>query len=128
MSPSLVMAPDLESGITLVRIQPHRPTMLLWRNWCARSAEDGEDAVRFCGEAPLAYSSTGRAAAFEAAGNRFLGVSVYNRWGNEVFNSQDLQFRWDATAWSSDTYHYYIRYRTPSGEHKIQKGSVLVVR
>jgi gliding motility-associated-like protein len=67
-------------------------------------------------------------AALQAAGCQFLGVSVYNRWGNEVFNSQDINFRWDGAAWANDTYHYYIRYRTPQGEQKIQKGSVLVVR
>ncbi|MBU3676093.1 MAG: gliding motility-associated C-terminal domain-containing protein [Chitinophagaceae bacterium] len=67
-------------------------------------------------------------AALQAAGCQFLGVSVYNRWGNEVFNSQDINFSWDGAAWASDTYHYYIRYRTPQAEQKIQKGSVLVVR
>ncbi|MBU3676095.1 MAG: gliding motility-associated C-terminal domain-containing protein [Chitinophagaceae bacterium] len=67
-------------------------------------------------------------AALQAAGCQFIGVSVYNRWGNEVFNSQDINFRWDGVGWASDTYHYYIRYRTPQGEQKIQKGSVVVVR
>lgn len=55
-------------------------------------------------------------------------VGVYNRWGNEVFKSSDINFEWDAKGWASDSYYYYIRYRTKAGTSQVQKGGVSVVR
>lgn len=54
-------------------------------------------------------------------------VGIYNRWGNEVFKSSDINFVWHANNWASDTYYYYIRYME-ANESKLQKGSVIVVR
>jgi gliding motility-associated-like protein len=64
----------------------------------------------------------------QQAGITIQAVGVYNRWGNEVFKSSDINFAWDAKGWVSDTYYYYIRYRTKAGIIQVQKGSVSVVR
>ena len=64
----------------------------------------------------------------QQAGITLQTVGVYNRWGNEVFKSSDINFAWDAKGWVSDSYYYYIRYKTKEGASKVQKGSVSVVR
>jgi gliding motility-associated-like protein len=65
----------------------------------------------------------------QLAGITFQGVGVYNRWGNEVFNSNDINFVWHPPSnLASDSYYYYIRFRTKTGTNKVQKGSVSVVR
>jgi len=58
----------------------------------------------------------------------FQQVGVYNRWGNCVFKSNDINFAWRATGWASDSYYYYIRYKRKDGVEKVQKGSVELVR
>lgn len=58
----------------------------------------------------------------------FQQVGVYNRWGNCVFKSNDINFAWRATGWASDSYYYYIRYKRKDGFEKVQKGSVELVR
>ena len=64
----------------------------------------------------------------QLAGITLQTVGVYNRWGNEVFKSSDINFSWDASKLASDTYYYYIRYRTKAGTSQVMKGSVSVVR
>lgn len=64
----------------------------------------------------------------QLAGITIQAVGVYNRWGNEVFKNSDINFSWDAKGWASDSYYYYIRYKTKEGASKVQKGSVSVVR
>ena len=64
----------------------------------------------------------------QQAGITLQTVGVYNRWGNEVFKSSDINFSWDAKGWVSDSYYYYIRYKTKEGASKVQKGNVSVVR
>ena len=67
-------------------------------------------------------------AALQYKGYFVESVGVYNRWGNEVFKSSDINFSWDAKGWASDSYYYYIRFKTKDGVSKVQKGSVSVVR
>jgi gliding motility-associated-like protein len=64
----------------------------------------------------------------QLSGINIQAVGVYNRWGNEVFKSSDINFAWDAKGWLSDTYYYYILYRNKAGTSQVQKGSVSVVR
>jgi gliding motility-associated-like protein len=66
--------------------------------------------------------------ALQLAGITLQSVGIYNRWGNEVFKSNDINFEWNGKGWASDTYYYFIRYRTNEGVSKVQKGSVNVVR
>jgi len=61
-------------------------------------------------------------------GIEFQQVGVYNRWGNCVFKSNDINFAWRAKGWAMDSYYYYIRYKRKDGVEKVQKGSVELVR
>jgi gliding motility-associated-like protein len=65
----------------------------------------------------------------QQAGITLQAVGVYNRWGNEVFKSNDINFVWKPSSnLASDTYYFYIRYRTKVGTSQVMKGSVSVVR
>ena len=66
--------------------------------------------------------------ALQYSGYSIQAVGVYNRWGNEVFKSNDINFVWSGKGWASDSYYYFIRYRTKEGVSKVQKGSVSIVR
>ncbi len=55
-------------------------------------------------------------------------VEVYNRWGNKVYSSRDIDFAWNGSGWASDNYFYFIRYKTKAGMHKIQKGNIVLIR
>ncbi len=65
--------------------------------------------------------------ALQYSGYSIQAVGVYNRWGNEVFKSNDINFVWNGRGWASDSYYYYIRYRTKEGISKVQKGSINIV-
>ncbi len=54
--------------------------------------------------------------------SRFERVRIYDRWGKQVFESNDRKFRWYATNESAGVY-YYILYFT----HKPYKGSLTVM-
>lgn len=64
----------------------------------------------------------------QALGVEVQVVSVYNRWGNEVYKSNNINFSWDGKNNSNDTYFYYIRYRTASGDVKVLKGNINLIR
>ena len=57
---------------------------------------------------------------------------IYNRWGQEVFSSDDINNAWDGTAEGDDlepdVYGYWLRVRCPSGEELIQRGNVTIQR
>ncbi|KAA9325977.1 gliding motility-associated C-terminal domain-containing protein [Adhaeribacter soli] len=55
--------------------------------------------------------------------NAFQEIKIYNRWGMEVFRSDDREFAWDAKNVSDGTYFYLIRYK-----QKKYKGYVDIVR
>lgn len=58
--------------------------------------------------------------------------SVYNRWGNLIYQSTQPNARWDGringVEAPSDTYIYIIEYRKGSGKLIIDKGEVLLLR
>ena len=58
----------------------------------------------------------------------FKEVVIYNRLGNRVFSSQDINFQWDGNKMANDTYFYYIRYKTKEGNNKVEKGDVILIR
>jgi hypothetical protein len=41
---------------------------------------------------------------------QFEGISVYNRWGKQVYQSNDREFRWYAEGESAGEYFYLLRY------------------
>lgn len=53
-------------------------------------------------------------------------VTVFNRWGNKVFETNDDTKGWDGGESPNDVYVYLIRYKNSRGEYKEQKGTVLL--
>ncbi|MCG8697784.1 MAG: PKD domain-containing protein [Bacteroidales bacterium] len=58
--------------------------------------------------------------------------SIYNRWGNIVFSTDDLDEGWDGTykdvMQNTDTYVYVIRAVMYDGKEKTEKGSFLLLK
>ncbi len=52
---------------------------------------------------------------------QFQGVRIYNRWGNQVFESVERNFRWYAKGESAGVYYYVIKYT-----YKEYKGSLSI--
>jgi gliding motility-associated-like protein len=69
----------------------------------------------------------------QANGSQDVEVSVYDRWGTEVFRSSSLAVTWDGNnpdrKASEGTYFYVIRY-TPSCDDTLKelRGHVTVLR
>lgn len=63
---------------------------------------------------------------------QLLEFKIYNRWGNLVFQSNDLSVGWDGKFKGKDqpidTYIYTITIETMSGNRLTKKGSVLLIR
>lgn len=59
-------------------------------------------------------------------------MTVYNRWGQLIFESDDPKARWDGMADGkeapSDAYLFIIQYRLGDGTLKIEKGEVTLIR
>ncbi len=57
---------------------------------------------------------------------------VYNRWGEKVFEGNDLDDSWDGTCEGKlaqpDVYGYYLRVRCTDGDEFIKKGNVTILR
>jgi gliding motility-associated-like protein len=59
-----------------------------------------------------------------------LSITIYNRWGNAVFFSNDLHFRWDGKIngqITPDIYSYVCSLLTIDGERRYMKGVVVVL-
>lgn len=65
-------------------------------------------------------------------GIQTLGISIFNRWGETVFTSNDLDFIWDGTYGgryvADGTYSYKIEFLTNSERRKTIVGHVNVLR
>lgn len=59
-------------------------------------------------------------------------MTIWSRWGEEVFRSTSPQTGWDGTYKGgpaiTGVYAYVIKYKTVDGENKIQKGNVTLTR
>jgi len=66
------------------------------------------------------------------AGILDLELNIYNRWGNLVFKSTDLDNGWDGDANGSKSptgvYFYQLRVRTEDGVEQDQTGNVTLIR
>lgn len=62
----------------------------------------------------------------------FLEVRIYNRWGQQVFLSTNLNKGWDGTfkgePQNSDTYSYTIKYINTRDEEEFVKGYITLLR
>ncbi|NSL89936.1 DUF11 domain-containing protein [Chitinophaga sp. Mgbs1] len=52
---------------------------------------------------------------------------IYNRWGNQVYQSKNYQNEWDGNGLNEGTYYYILKLRTPDGE-KSYKGWIELLR
>ena len=57
---------------------------------------------------------------------------IYNRWGEEVFFSDDLHTGWDGTiggvVQNQDTYSYYVEAEMYDGNIKTKKGNIMLLK
>ena len=42
--------------------------------------------------------------------SQFEGVRIYNRWGNQIFQSTDRNFKWHGVGESAGVYYFFINY------------------
>lgn len=65
-------------------------------------------------------------------GIRSLQITIFNRWGQELFFSEDLDFKWDGTFSSvisqDGTYVWKIKYITNSGREETIVGHINLIR
>jgi gliding motility-associated-like protein len=54
---------------------------------------------------------------------KFKNIEIYNRWGNQVYESPTRDFQWDGGNLPAGTYYYHINYT-----RKIYKGTVSLIR
>ncbi|KAA9339742.1 gliding motility-associated C-terminal domain-containing protein [Hymenobacter busanensis] len=55
-------------------------------------------------------------------GQRFSSITIFSRWGNEVYRSQDRDFRWDGAHVAPGVYYYLVKYT----DGRTFKGNVTV--
>ncbi|MFK8162306.1 MAG: gliding motility-associated C-terminal domain-containing protein [Lewinella sp.] len=57
---------------------------------------------------------------------------IYNRWGQEVYNSEDIFETWDGTIEGDDlepdVYGYWLRVVCPTGQELVQQGNISILR
>ncbi len=71
---------------------------------------------------------------FKVRGNSIdeLYLAVYNRWGEMVFETRDLNIGWDGTfkgkAMPPDVFGYYLQLKCLNGDEYFKKGNVTLIR
>ena len=63
---------------------------------------------------------------------RLLQFRIFNRWGEEVFFTDDLHTGWDGTlngkVQNNDTYSYYVEAEMFDGSIRTKKGNLMLIR
>lgn len=61
-----------------------------------------------------------------------IHLSIYNRWGQQVFETRDQSYGWDGTFDGKpvvpDVYGYYLRVKCSNGEKYFKKGNITVLK
>ncbi|MFT6167549.1 MAG: gliding motility-associated-like protein [Vicingaceae bacterium] len=59
-------------------------------------------------------------------------MTIYNRWGEQVYLTNDINKGWDGTVEGKDasvgSYVYIIRYVASDGKEKQKKGTLTLIR
>ncbi len=62
----------------------------------------------------------------------FVEMSIYNRWGQQVFYSKDIKEGWDGTyngvPQNMDTYAYLVKLKNYDGTERTEKGYITLIR
>lgn len=53
---------------------------------------------------------------------------IYDRWGQNIFTTSDINTGWDGGNFPQDVYVYFIRYKNSRGEYKEFKGNITLLR
>jgi gliding motility-associated-like protein len=65
-------------------------------------------------------------------GVQTLSLRIYNRWGNKVFETEELEFGWDGTyrgeEQESAVFVYYLSATFVNGETAEEKGNISIVK
>jgi gliding motility-associated-like protein len=65
-------------------------------------------------------------------GIKSVEIYVFNRWGEQIYESKDLNFRWDGTFNGNDvqegTYSWLLKYKRGAGNTEILTGHINVLR
>jgi gliding motility-associated-like protein len=66
------------------------------------------------------------------SGIRDIALSIYNRWGEKVFESHNISDGWDGTfkgkPLDSAVFVYYLEVTFTNGDHATNKGNVTLIR
>ncbi len=66
------------------------------------------------------------------SGLKTYEIDIFNRWGEMIFSSNDLEHGWDGTYNGTPqdigTYYYYISYVCNDGNEYQKKGDVTLIR
>ncbi len=67
---------------------------------------------------------------FEIENSKYykVSVSLYNRWGNLIYESINYQNEWPEKDFADGVYYYTVKYSCTNQEIKTQSGSVSVIR
>lgn len=55
-------------------------------------------------------------------------LTIYNRWGNEIYKTKGYKNNWMASGLEEATYFYVLRVRGCDGKDQVFRGPVQVVR
>ena len=61
-------------------------------------------------------------------GIKQFSITIYDRWGLELYTSDDVHFRWNGGAYAEGVYYYKVIYSTLKEQNKILKGSLVLIR
>ena len=57
-----------------------------------------------------------------------IELSIFNRWGNEVFRTTDPEIKWDGSNFSEGVFFWILTYRISEGEQQSKSGSLQLLR
>ncbi|MFT6165899.1 MAG: gliding motility-associated-like protein [Vicingaceae bacterium] len=85
---------------------------------------------------PNAFAPDGVNKTFGPKGQFFdltrFEMSIYNRWGEQIYQTNDINLGWDGTIGGKDaalgSYVYIIRYVASDGKEKQKKGTLTLIR
>ncbi len=55
-------------------------------------------------------------------------LSIYNRWGQKIYETTDPNKGWDGSGHEEDVYAYMVQYKTSVGEYRQRNGTVTLIR